>query len=168
MSRGARGWAGRSSPASNKTGLWIKGRPNSSDDGSSSSRSMSRVYVARAAARSIGRGWEKIEWPDLDTMSKGNTSCRRRGAYCRMTIANLPNWMALRATSKIVSNISSSLLVLPHPAKKMTRRVITQNAVITRSMMFHNDVQNCYGHDISPTRRNHPIWYALFQMPQSE
>lgn len=48
-----------------------------------------------------------------------------------------------------MSNSSSSLLVLPHPAKKMTRRVITQNAVITRSMTFHKDVQNCYGNIIS-------------------
>ena len=66
-----------------------------------------------------------------------------RGTYCRITSARRPNWSTLRATRSSVSSSSSSLLVFPHPAKKMKRMVMTQNAVRMRSAMFQRDFQNC-------------------------
>ena len=63
--------------------------------------------------------------------------------HCRMTDASRPNWSTFRATRRSVSRSSSSLLVSSQLARKITTRVMTQNAVRTRSMMLNGDFQNC-------------------------
>ena len=80
----------------------------------------------------------------------------RYNAYCRTIFARRPNWSTLRVTRSRVSKISSSLLVAPQPAKRITSSVKTQNTVTTRSNTLNGCFQNCY-----PPRRSAEVPNSL-------
>ena len=107
---------------------------------------MSRLTPARRAAdKSIGFGRAKIDCPDLciHRRSKFIATTEQLDTYCRTMLASLPNWSTLRVTRSSVSKISSSLLVAPQPAKRITSTVRTQNTVTTRSNTLKGCLQNC-------------------------
>lgn len=124
--------------ASNKTGFRTSG--------SSSSLSTSMSSPARRAALiSMGLGCVNIDCPDLQYILIVNQKRNQATeTYCLMTAASRLNCSTLRATKRRVSNISSSLLPVPHLAKASTSRVRAQNTVNMRSSTLNGDFQNCY------------------------
>lgn len=109
------------------------------------SKSISRLTPARRAAdKSIGFGRANIDWPDLlPRLVMILSHHKDEDAYCRTIFASRPNWSTLRVTRSNVSKISSSLLVVPQPAKRITSNVNTQNTVTTRSKTLKGCFQNC-------------------------
>ncbi len=109
------------------------------------SKSISRLTPARRAAdKSIGFGRANIDWPDLlPRLVMILSHYKNEDAYCRTIFASRPNWSTLRVMRSNVSKISSSLLVVPQPAKRITSNVNTQNTVTTRSKTLKGCFQNC-------------------------